>query len=311
VITKTATGLSLTLSGLTECDQVCQDAWVAQMFTTTNDFFATSDSGLTILSNTPTITSTETTAGRRLQDGGAGVIINYDHTFRYTSDDDSFINVLDLAVQPLANDADREQFVADLKANGGFSFDDLSGVTAIDILVTPAPTASPTPAKEEDDELLSENAIIGIAVGGGVILLALIGCLCCRKKDNGQQDGGPPPDVLKVAPGRDEVSTLGGPEKPYGDQRYVVLVIAFEILVSEAHIFLTTFLFSFVVLLLSITIIPRHMAAVLIHLFPRPVARMVPTLKVCWILRMPLQLAVLLARLKMLIVARLAMSRKS
>jgi hypothetical protein len=219
--------------GLTECNLVCQDSWVAQMFTTTNDFFATSDSGITVLSNTPTIASTETTSGRRLEDGGAGVIITYDHTFRYTDDDDSNPNVLDLAVQPLADEDAREQFVADLKANGGSVFDDLSGVTAIDI-PTPGPTTPPTPAPtvEEEDELLSENAIIGIAVGGGVILLALIGCLCCRKKDDGRQDGGPPPDVLKVPPGRDEVSTLGGPEKPYGDQRYVVLVIAFVILVS-------------------------------------------------------------------------------
>jgi hypothetical protein len=237
VKTDTAAGLSQTLLGLTACDAACQDSWVAQMFTTTNDYFATSVEGLTILSNTPTITTTEITSGRRLQDGGAGVLITYDHTFRYSSDDDSDANVLDLAVQPLAEDAAREQFVADLVANGGSSFDDLSGVTAIDLPETPAPTTSPTPADtvEEDDDLLSENAIIGIAVGGGVILLALIGCLCCRKKDDGQQDGGPPPDVLKVPPGRDEVSTLGGPEKPYGDQRYVFLVIAFVILVSLSH----------------------------------------------------------------------------
>ncbi|CAJ1945123.1 unnamed protein product [Cylindrotheca closterium] len=221
ITTETATDLSQTLQGMTECDELCQQEWASQMFESTVNYFARLDADFTVVTNTPKITSVELPTRRRLQGGSSGVVVNYDHEFQYTSEGDTTVRVYDLAAQPLATSANRNQFVANLKSRGDF-FTDLTGVTSIDSPDTPAPTgapvASPGTEAEDDDPLLSRNAIIGIAAGGGVIVLALIGFLCCRKKDNGQDGSGPPPDVLKVNHGRDEVSTLGGPDRPYGDQ---------------------------------------------------------------------------------------------
>lgn len=206
---------------MTECDELCQQEWASQMFESTVNYFALLDADFTVISNTPKITSVELPTRRRLQGGSSGVVLNYDHEFEFSSDSDNTVRVYDLAAQPLAEASDRDQFVANLKSRGDF-FTDLTGVTSIDSPDTPAPTGAPvqTPGTEpeEDKPLLSRNAIIGIAAGGGVIVLALVGFLCCRKKDNGQDGSGPPPDVLKVDHGRDEVSTLGGPDRPYGDQ---------------------------------------------------------------------------------------------
>ncbi len=55
------------------------------------------------------------------------------------------------------------------------------------ILITDAPTASPTAAPKKDAEVLSTGAIIGIAVGGGgglILLVALLAYFVCMQKSS-------------------------------------------------------------------------------------------------------------------------------
>ncbi|CAJ1945124.1 unnamed protein product [Cylindrotheca closterium] len=191
--TVSATDLSQTLLGMTACDTACQDAWIAQMFETTTEYFSASNPDITLLANTPKITNVDVPRRlRRLQDGESGVEITYDHTFEYISSSGAELEGNDLATQPLANDADRTQFLADLKGRGE-SFIDLTGVTATDVSTPPeTPTSPPTRApsvstagtgeeEPEDDDSLLSNTYVLIGIGAAVLVLLFICLMCCRK----------------------------------------------------------------------------------------------------------------------------------
>jgi hypothetical protein len=230
--------LEQTLVNLTSCEKECQETWIAQLVTSTNDFYSNS-STLVIQGNSAVINDVDVVDGgrRRLQE--SGLVFNYDHTFIIGAPTDgSDVKATDLAEAPFADEADREKFLQELKLNKGF--EDLAGVTAIDIPDTASPTDAPTDPPtmmptEKDDSVadkevfyeewgLTQGAFIGICAGAGVFILACLGCFCMSKskRDEGYQ-GQEPPDVLKVPSGGGDVSTLGGPQNKglYGDQRYV------------------------------------------------------------------------------------------
>ncbi|KAL3942240.1 MAG: hypothetical protein SGBAC_003549 [Bacillariaceae sp.] len=165
------------------------------MFETTEEFFATSNPDITLVTNTPKITSVDVPKRvRRLQGGESGVTITYDHTFEYISESGQEVEANDLATEALADESDRTQFLADLKSRGS-SFVDLTGVTAIDDTATPdtpatsAPTTAPavtttSGTEEPEDESLLSNTYVLIGIGVGVLLLLFIVLMCCRKRSN-------------------------------------------------------------------------------------------------------------------------------
>jgi len=201
-----ATDLSQTLLGLKSCDTECQDAWIAQMFETTEEHFATANPDITLLTNTPKITSVdEPKRLRRLQEGDSGVTITYDHTFEYISESGEELEANELATQALADESDRTQFLADLKSRGS-SFVDLTGVTATDAPSPPETPATSAPTKApsvstardgeepEEEESLLDNTYVLIGIGVGALLLLFMVLMCCRKgrnKTGGEEKASP------------------------------------------------------------------------------------------------------------------------
>ena len=175
----------------------------------------------------------------------------YNQTLFYRSNTN--LDASKLATLPFSTQSDRSSYVQVLKGTADAAFSGLTGVSSVS-LATPAPSSSPThtktrsptrsPVKQPEptnassqkSKVLSQPAIIGIAVGGGIFLLCALCFLwsMCSKKDTGYSGGvstGDPPNELKVPPpGQDDISTLDaplghgraqGPESiaGYGDQR--------------------------------------------------------------------------------------------
>jgi len=212
------------------CDSTCQDAWIAQIFETTEEHFSSPNSGVTLVSNTPKITSVDVPKRlRRLQDSTeSGVTITYDHTFEYILEGGEELEANDLATQALADESARTQFLADLKSRDS-SFVDLTGVTAVDAgpTETPAPsppTKAPTvpaaPAGEEKkkskvEEVLS-NTYVQIGIGVGVLLLLFICLMCCRKGRNepGAAEKASSPRAATPKPNEPESVARPEPDEP-------------------------------------------------------------------------------------------------
>eukprot|EP00980_Cylindrotheca_fusiformis_P013379 scaffold3410_cov141-Cylindrotheca_fusiformis.AAC.22 len=232
MIVQTLTGLSVTLFGLTECNQSCQDAFVRQMVLHFESFFSTTS--IDLLGNTPEIINVAFVEGedrRNLEEEGAGVQITYDHTFAYTAD--SPVSVDQLATTPLAFSSLRADFVEDLKGDDSASFQDLesiSEVTVSDFVVplpeptapqapaplptqpsTPPPTQAPTGPlspvnfpeanNSPEGEIFSLGTVIGIAVGGTLLVLICLFCFVMNRRRRNEADkseGGyePPADEL-------------------------------------------------------------------------------------------------------------------
>ena len=235
----------MTLAGMTNCDEDCQQVFVNQTISQTNDFFA--NSSISLVSNTPKITSVTTTTRlrRRLEDGSGGVSLTYDHEFIYSgSINGSDVKVSDLATAPFEDEADREAFAQGLKDNGGSIFDDLTGVTAVDILETPAPSLPPALAPTNTNgaiggdntagskwsSVFSTGTIIGLSVGLGLLAIIMVIALYVKNSPNRNRStpaGTKPPDMLQMDEEKDSVSILSNDPKlepsSNGSNRYVVI----------------------------------------------------------------------------------------
>jgi exo-beta-1,3-glucanase (GH17 family) len=215
-IVKTATGLQITLLGMINCDQACQDAFIRQLVLHTEEYFASPSSGIQLLSNTPEIINIDLimgSDGRKLEEGdSSGVRITYDHTFAFTSDA-SNVPAAQLAGDPFSTETSRENFVQDLKSDDTALFEDLEDVSDVAFPDTTAPSIAPSTASTRgpsnmtpfnqapEGDLFSLGTIIGIAVGGTLLLLVCLFCFFMgrrRAKADGQSQGGyePPGDDL-------------------------------------------------------------------------------------------------------------------
>merc|ERR1712183_707062 len=129
----------MTLRGLRSCDQKCQDQFVATQIQHILDFFSNLP-GIDITNIVLVITKI-VSVRRRLEDG-SGITITYDYSFDYSSNE-SDISVSDLVEMPFKFAVDLSNFVDLLIANGGATFEDLSGVSNLFIPATQSPTGAP------------------------------------------------------------------------------------------------------------------------------------------------------------------------
>jgi hypothetical protein len=145
--------------------------------------------------------------GRVLQNNQ--LTLSYDQTVSYRLIGSSATPLQ--VVQAPFSTADRQKaFVNYLKDNSdNTAFDGVTGVSAV----------SAPQTDTAKDKKLSTGAIIGIAVGGGVLVLGGGLLLWSRYRGSGgYKSSGDGPSGMKVS-GRDEISTLDEPQRPYGDQR--------------------------------------------------------------------------------------------
>jgi hypothetical protein len=164
------------------------------------------------------------------------VTVTYQQDFEYipTRDD---VTVSSLATDPFANQNGRDAFLELLQEANAAVFGDVTSTSQVALPELPD-AATQAPKDDDDDDVLSTGAIIGIAVGGAVALAIIIYAVMVGTNSSSDKGGDyqastaeNPPAVLKVSVAGDEVSTLDGPAgntapasgaslTEYGDQRY-------------------------------------------------------------------------------------------
>ena len=136
--TVTANDLSLTLSGITQCDTECQTNFAAAMEEHTNSYYE--EHSLPVASNSVTVLGTS--GGRRLSESSSSISIEYSQTF-YISEGEiaGDFSAESIASEILEEPSDQDMFKDILQETDPDSFSNLEEISGVS-----SPTLAPTVA---------------------------------------------------------------------------------------------------------------------------------------------------------------------
>ena len=134
----TANDLSVTLSGITQCDSECQTNFAAAMEEHTNSYYQ--EHSLPVASNSVTVTGTS--GGRRLAESSSSISLEYDQTFFIAEGEIAGDFSADsIASEILEEPSDQDMFKDILQETDPDSFSDLEDISGVS-----SPTLAPTVA---------------------------------------------------------------------------------------------------------------------------------------------------------------------
>lgn len=134
----TANDLSVTLSGITQCDSECQTNFAAAMEEHTNSYYQ--EHSLPVVSNSVTVHGTS--GGRRLEESSSSISLEYSQTFNIAEGEIAGdFSAESIASEILEEPSDQDMFKDILQATDPDSFSNLEDISGVS-----NPTLAPTVA---------------------------------------------------------------------------------------------------------------------------------------------------------------------